>query len=219
MPGKNCFILGCPVSRRSKYKGLSIFSVPSGNSEFETTWRNNLISIVTSRDRVIDSKLREQVNNKHIYICQQHYRTDQYIIHDTCKTLKPGEIPGLNLPVKSILSSQPVPRSSAESISTKRQKHIPPISTTVLCYKSYDDFKNRIDSLNLPSSWEIVYTNAMTTTTTTTLFLNIMMIIFTLYQSIKSIQMILFSLKSDIFCGSYQIIMKSIQHILILLKI
>ena len=64
--------MGCHVSRRSKYKGLSIFKVPSGDSEFETTWRNKLIAVVT-RDRVIDSKLKEQINKNRIYICQQHY--------------------------------------------------------------------------------------------------------------------------------------------------
>ena len=78
MLGVNCSILGCLVSRRAKYKGLSIFKVPSGDSEFETTWRNKLIAIVT-RNRVIDAKLKEQINNKNIYICQQHYRIDQYL--------------------------------------------------------------------------------------------------------------------------------------------
>ena len=51
MSGVNCSIMGCDVSRKSKYKGLSIFKVPSGDSEFETTWRNKLIAVVT-RDRV-----------------------------------------------------------------------------------------------------------------------------------------------------------------------
>ena len=104
MSGVNYSIMGCHVSRRSKCKGLSIFKVPSGDSEFETTWRNKLIAVVT-RDRVIDSKLKEQINKNRIYICQQHYITDQYHIHDTCKTFKPGEIPELILPVKSTIHS------------------------------------------------------------------------------------------------------------------
>ena len=160
IPGVNCSILGCHVSRRTKYEGLSIFKVPSGDSEFETTWRNKLIVIVT-RDRVIDTKLKEQINNRNIYICQQHYRTDQYIIRDTCKTFNPGEIPTLNLPVKSIPFIQPVPRSSAENISIKRPNNIPPSTSTIVspCYKSYDEFKKRIALLKLPSSWEIVHTN------------------------------------------------------------
>ena len=152
--------MGCLVSRRAKYKGLSIFKVPSGDSEFETTWRNKLIAIVT-RDRVIDAKLKEQINNKNIYICQQHYRIDQYLIHDTYKTLNPGEIPTLNLPLKSFPASQPVPRSSAENISIKRSNNIPCSTSTIVspCYKSYDEFKKRIASLKLPSSWEIVHNN------------------------------------------------------------
>ena len=154
MSGVNCSIMGCHVSRRSKYKGLSIFKVPSGDSEFETTWRNKLIAVVT-RDRVIDSKLKEQINKNRIYICQQHYRTDQYHIHDTCKTLKPGEIPELNLPVKSIPSIQPVPRSSAESILIKKQNNTPSSASTIVfpCYKRFDELKKRIESLKLPSSW------------------------------------------------------------------
>ena len=160
MPGVNCSILGCLVSRRAKYKGLSIFKVTSGDSEFETSWRNKLIAIVT-RDRVIDAKLKEQINNKNIYICQQHYRIDQYLIHDTCKTLNRGEISTLNLPVKSFPASQPVPRSSAENISIKRSNNIPCSTSTIVspCYKSYDEFKKRIASLKLPSSWEIVHNN------------------------------------------------------------
>ena len=66
IPGVNCSILGCHVSRRTKHKGLSIFKVPSGDSEFETTLRNKLIVMVT-RDRVIDTKLKEQINNRNIY--------------------------------------------------------------------------------------------------------------------------------------------------------
>ena len=102
----NCPILGCLVSRRAKYKGLRIFKVPSGDSEFETTWRNKLNAIII-RDRVIDAKLKEQIYNRNIYICHQPYRTDKYLIHDTCKTFNPAEVSTLNLPVKSIPSIQP----------------------------------------------------------------------------------------------------------------
>lgn len=156
MSGITCSIFGCHVSRRSKYKGLSIFKVPSGNSEFDTAWRNKLISVVT-RDRVTDAQLKEQINKKRIYICQNHFNPDQYLVHDTCKTLKPGEIPTLNLPVKSIPPSPPVSRSSAESISLKRQINSPSSSSTIVspCYKNYDEFNKRIETLKLPSGWEI----------------------------------------------------------------
>ena len=32
MPGDNCSIYGCPVSRMSKYKGTGIYKVPSGDA-------------------------------------------------------------------------------------------------------------------------------------------------------------------------------------------
>ena len=59
-------------------KRRCILKVPSGDSEFETAWRNKLIDVVT-KDRVIDSSLREQINKITIHICQQHFRPDQYI--------------------------------------------------------------------------------------------------------------------------------------------
>ena len=75
--------------------------------------------------------------------------------------MKPGEIPELNLPVKSIPSIQPVPRSSAESILIKKQNNTPSSASTIVfpCYKRFDELKKRIESLKLPSSWEIVHTN------------------------------------------------------------
>ena len=52
----------------SRYKSISIFKAPSGDSEFETNWRNNLIEVVT-RDRTVDDTLRERIKNKGIFIC------------------------------------------------------------------------------------------------------------------------------------------------------
>ena len=159
LSGVNCSIHGCHVSRRSKYRGVSIFKVPSGDSEFETAWRNKLIDVLT-KDRVIDSSLREQINKRTIRICQQHFRPDQYNIHDTSKTLKPGEIPELILPVKSIPSKQSTPRSSAESISIKKEINLPPPSSSSNivspCYRDFEEFKKLIKLIKLPLSWKIV---------------------------------------------------------------
>ena len=54
MSGDNCSIYGCPVSRRKKYRGMSLFKVPNGKSEFEKKWKDQLTAIIT-KDRVIDS--------------------------------------------------------------------------------------------------------------------------------------------------------------------
>ena len=50
-----------------KYKDISIFKVPSGDSEFETNRRNKLVAVVT-RDRVVDATLRKCINiNEYLY--------------------------------------------------------------------------------------------------------------------------------------------------------
>ena len=116
MPGKNCSIYGCSVSRRAKYKGVSIFTVPTGDDDFSKNWRKKLIAII-ARDRVIDK------NMTNFYICQQHFRPDQYSIHDYRKTLNPGVLPTLNLPIKSISTPVAKPRNS-EMIAIKRQNNI-----------------------------------------------------------------------------------------------
>ena len=56
MPGDNCSIYGCTVSRRSKYKGISLFKVPSSDKEFETRWRDQLVVVIT-KDREVDPAL------------------------------------------------------------------------------------------------------------------------------------------------------------------
>ena len=76
MSGINCSIQDCHVSRRSKYKGTGISKVPSGDSDFETNWRNKLVPVIT-RDRFVDANLKVWINNERISIYQQHFRTDQ----------------------------------------------------------------------------------------------------------------------------------------------
>ena len=70
MPGANCSIFGCPVSRR--YKEISIFKVPSGTNEFKLKWRRDLINIIT-KDRVVDQSLRKQIESDKLYICERHF--------------------------------------------------------------------------------------------------------------------------------------------------
>ena len=44
MPGDNCSIYVCTVSRRSKYKGIAIFRVPAPKTEFEKSWKDKLVA-------------------------------------------------------------------------------------------------------------------------------------------------------------------------------
>ena len=119
--------------------------LPSGEDEFETRWRNKLIAIIT-RDRAVDTDLRERIIKKKHYICQRHISSEQIITHESRTSLKPGELPTLNLPQKSIQSAIPEPRLSAARITLKKQT-LPSSSIDVpasSCYQTYNEFRKRI---------------------------------------------------------------------------
>lgn len=75
MPGANCSILYCPTSRR--HKDISIFKVPLPNNEVNKKWRGELINIIT-KDRVIDDALKKRIASTQLFICERHFREDQY---------------------------------------------------------------------------------------------------------------------------------------------
>ena len=72
MPGGNCAIFGCPVSRSKKYAGVAIFRVTRRNDEYNNEWRKKIYNIIT-KDRVVDSKLKEQMDKQNIFICERHF--------------------------------------------------------------------------------------------------------------------------------------------------
>lgn len=160
MPGENCSIYGCTVSRSSKYKGIGIYKVPGGNNEFDTAWRNKLVAIIT-KNRVVDKALKDRIEKKRVYICQRHYRTDQISCHESRTSVIPGEIPEMNLPLKSFESSSTsttTRRNSADSIVQKKLEYFGNIiETPSLCYKSFDEFTKRINLLKLSNSWTISF--------------------------------------------------------------
>ena len=94
MPGANCSIFGCPVSRR--YKEISIFKVPSGTNEFKLKWRRDLFNI-TIKDRVVDQSLRKRIESDKLYICERHFSKEQLWIYGSKKSLEVGVTPSLNL--------------------------------------------------------------------------------------------------------------------------
>ena len=77
MPGANFSIYGCSKSRR--HKEISIFEIPSPNSESNKKWRRELLNIVT-KDRVVDENLQCQIDANKIYICEKHFCEDQFWI-------------------------------------------------------------------------------------------------------------------------------------------
>ena len=105
--------------------------------------------------RVIDTALKERIVEKKLYICQRHYRPDQILVNDSRTSVKPDEIPDLNLPTKGFPSIPFQPRVSASI--TKRKclelssQSSPTLSSSV--YKSFGEFKDRICLLKLPTPW------------------------------------------------------------------
>ena len=47
-----------------------------------------MIAIIT-RDRAVDTHLRERINKKKLYICHRHFSSEQIITHDSRTSLKP----------------------------------------------------------------------------------------------------------------------------------
>ena len=76
MPGANCKIYGCSVSRKAQYKDISIFKVPRVQDEFQNRWRTRFLSIAT-RDRVVDASLKRQIENHNIGVCELHFRPEE----------------------------------------------------------------------------------------------------------------------------------------------
>ena len=68
MPGANCSIFNCPVSRR--YKDVSIFKIPSATNVSKAKWSFLLVNVIT-KDRVIDDALRKQMDSNSLYICEK----------------------------------------------------------------------------------------------------------------------------------------------------
>ena len=77
MPGENCAIYGCSSSRRNK--GISLWKLPTPNTDFNKKWRADLLNIVL-KDRVMDSNLKRQIETDRIYICELHFGQDQLYI-------------------------------------------------------------------------------------------------------------------------------------------
>ena len=154
MPGDNCSIYGCTVSRRAKYNGISLLKVPCGDGEFETSWRNKLVVIIT-KDRVIDSSLKKQIESKRLFICQRHFTEDCYHARDNKRTLVRAAIPAENLPEKSIPTTTVTLRESAAIKQQKRALHV---VDPAECYKSFSEFSSRVLNLKL-TGWQMTKTN------------------------------------------------------------
>jgi hypothetical protein len=77
MPGANCSIFCCTVSRRKKHNGISLLAIPGRSkvNKNKVEWRKKLLAIIT-RDRVIDKDLRRQINEGKLHVCEKHFRPE-----------------------------------------------------------------------------------------------------------------------------------------------
>ena len=82
MPGANCSIFNCPVSRR--YKDVSIFKIPPASNDSKAKWRRELMNIIM-KDRVIDCSLCKQIASNDLYICERHFSEDQIWVYGSRK--------------------------------------------------------------------------------------------------------------------------------------
>lgn len=79
MPGANCSVFGCSTSRKDS--GISLFKLPAPKDEAHKKWRGDLLCVIT-RDRVLDSSLKKQIEKDTVHICEKHFTEDQLY---TCK--------------------------------------------------------------------------------------------------------------------------------------
>jgi hypothetical protein len=94
MPGANCSIPECTVSRTDKHKGIGIFKVPTRKDDFYSTWRKNILDVIR-RYRIVDKSFKNQILSGNVYVCERHFPveaiefTSKYILH-CCFEVKKG---------------------------------------------------------------------------------------------------------------------------------
>ena len=59
MPGANCSIFGCSTSRKTK--GVAIFKIPAGNDDFNKSWREKLVSIISLKIEKLMQDLEDKL--------------------------------------------------------------------------------------------------------------------------------------------------------------
>ena len=157
MPGKNCAIPGCSISRKDK--GISIFKVPLANNEFSKKWSQDLINIILKYRQLfisLNKSLNERTESRRLFICEKHFTSDQIYIYPSRNSLKEGELPTLNLPRPSVNATN---NRSTSAIEKKEEysflKARLPQPQPSNVYKSFDEFKLRIKILALNKLWEI----------------------------------------------------------------
>ena len=73
MPGENCCVVGCPVDRGKKYKGIGIIKLPS--EKFYKEWRSKWLNKITNY-RLVHEGFKMQIKNDCMYTCEKHFKPE-----------------------------------------------------------------------------------------------------------------------------------------------
>ena len=76
MPGENCAIPGCSVSRKDK---ISIFKVSLPNNGVNKKLGKELINIIL-KYRQRDESLSKRIQSHKFFICERHFTVDQIYV-------------------------------------------------------------------------------------------------------------------------------------------
>eukprot|EP00795_Rhopilema_esculentum_P009853 gene9853-18438_t len=160
MPGENCCMNGCGVSRRKAANNpdgkIGLFKILAAKDEKSKQWRKELLNIIT-KYRKQDKSFKRQLANDTLHICKKHFVPEDITTHHgaklTKKFLKFGVLPTKELTKKSMdhhfpdqsQKSRP-PRSIVkDSDPTDREKS---------CYKDFKDVCSRVKKLSI-KDWHV----------------------------------------------------------------
>ena len=73
MPGDNCAVFGCGLSRRSR--GISIWKLPTAKDEESRKWREAWLHEIT-KAREMDQSFRAQSKYDGVYTCEKHFKPE-----------------------------------------------------------------------------------------------------------------------------------------------
>ena len=68
--GQIALVIQCGSSRRSEI--ITLFKLPSPETEALKTWRKELLSVIT-RDRVVEKDVQKQTDNETVHVCPRHF--------------------------------------------------------------------------------------------------------------------------------------------------
>ena len=73
MPGANCCLPQCSLSRKDK--NVYFFKLPGKKDEFHVKWKKDLVNLL-AKYRVIDIDLKDRIQKDRVFFCEHHFKTD-----------------------------------------------------------------------------------------------------------------------------------------------